>query len=108
MPTMTFPEARARLLLIAEALRQPRVTPDQRGRFADELIAIEARVKRRPPARRAMPRALGMDDVLRERIRAYARQHPTMSLRKIGAQFNVDGGRVSEALHGFRDALEDA
>jgi len=43
-----------------------------------------------------------MTDELRSNIQAFAAANPGMSNRAIGQRFNVDGGRVSEAIAGFR------
>jgi hypothetical protein len=57
---------------------------------------------RASPTRRAAVKATRMTPTLARRIRRYAAHHPDKSQREIGVVFNVDGGRVSEAVRGLR------
>lgn len=62
--------------------------------LADEL--------RRRPADRAPKASRPMTAQLAAQIRAFKSRNPTMTQAAIGRQFNVNPGRVSEALNGFR------
>lgn len=86
----TIPEIRAEMFEHAD-----RATPAQIRGWAEEL-------KRRPPVKRASPRARGVTPELAERVRLYALAHPTTPNRDIGHHFDIDGGRVSEILAGKR------
>jgi len=71
--------------------------------LAVRLLAARAELFRRPMARKpARRRSPPVDAELAEALRRYARLHPDMPNRAIGQRFGVDGGRVSEALHGDR------
>jgi hypothetical protein len=55
---------------------------------------------REPPAKPPAPvEKRPMDAFLAERIRAYVARHPTEQLQDVATAFNVNIGRVSEALH---------
>jgi len=55
---------------------------------------------RAPPAKPPAPaEKRPMDAFLAERIRAYVARHPTEHLQDVATAFNVNIGRVSEALH---------
>lgn len=88
---MTIPEVRERLLELARELD------------IDELAYLAEQLKRRPAVKKARPSSAAMTDELREKIRAVAALQPGVSNRTIGNFFNVDSGRVSEALAGFRE-----
>ena len=59
-----------------------------------ELMYREAPAKRRAPVEKQP-----MDAFLAERIRAYVARHPAEQLQDVAGLFNVNIGRVSEALH---------
>lgn len=87
------PKAREEIDAIAEALLD----------LAARLDRVQGNLHRRPYARARAPRAAppvnaGMAEFLRE----FARKNPNLSQREIGQRFGIDGGRVSEALHGDR------
>lgn len=88
---MQIPEVRAELRELAAQHGIPRL-----NELADELY-------RRPPVKRARPKARRVTEELRIAIRAYALANPGKSNREVGRHFGVDGGRVSEAINGFRD-----
>jgi len=95
---MTIPEIRAALLAIANSLAI-------KGHCDDEARGIRKLVEelwRRPAVRQSRAKADPSTRKLRAQIRAYAAEHPDMLNREIGRVFNVDSGRVSEALAGFR------
>ncbi len=65
------------------------------GRLANEL-------DRRKPVKRAATTSAPMTEKLRAEIRAYASKNPDLSQVDIAHRFNVNPGRVSEALRGVR------
>ena len=86
---MRLPEIQARLRQIAEFHGLPELAV-----LADEM--------RRRPSHKAPISSEPMTDELRDAIRAFARRHQHMTQVDIGRHFNVNQGRVSEALKGFR------
>lgn len=86
--------------------------PDVRERIKDlaarhpqlsgELLDIERELHRRPVRERAEPRSEPMTSELRIAMRRYRKTHPDMPLQAIADAFNVNIGRVSEALRGKR------
>ncbi|HYW90046.1 MAG TPA: hypothetical protein VFB50_19895 [Chloroflexota bacterium] len=95
---MTIPEVRRAFLAIANSLAI-------KGNCNDEVRGIRVLVeemKRRPAVRQAPVKAQPATPAMYDRIRAFAKEHPDMPNRDIGRVFGVDGGRVSEALAGFR------
>ena len=94
---MTIPEVRDWLLSIANSCAVKGLVDEARG----IRTAVEE-LKRRPAVRVSRTKADHSTRKLRAEIRAYAAAHPDMLNREIGQVFNVDSGRVSEALAGFR------
>jgi len=95
---MTIPECRNALLAIAASLAiKPNCDDEVRG-----IRLIVKELWRRPAVRQSRAKADPATRKLRAEIRAYAKAHPEMLNREIGLVFNVDSGRVSEALAGFR------
>lgn len=84
---MTIPEVREELVQLAEEHGIPRLKE-----LADAL-------HRSPPVGRATPTSQPKTPELGEKIRAYKKAHPHLKQREIAQVFNVDGGRVSEALN---------
>jgi hypothetical protein len=70
--------------------------------IARELRVLARQLKRRPPIKRAPNRSARFTKALAARIRRYVRRYPTMSNAAIGRHFNVDGGRVTDAMRGKR------
>lgn len=87
---MKLPEIAARLREKADEYLDP------------ELAQLANAIRRRPPARRAPPTSRPMHEDLRLEIRMWAFNHPEASYVEIGRHFNVNPGRVSEAIRGFR------
>lgn len=87
---MRIPEVQDRLWELARILDAP------------ELAFLAHELYRRKATHRAPAKANGMTMELRGKIRAFAVANPDMPHREIGAEFGVDGGRVSEALYGKR------
>jgi hypothetical protein len=67
-----------------------------------ELDKLAGEMGRRRPKNRAAPHSRKMTPELRGEIRSYAQNHPELSQLQIGLHFNVNPGRVSEAVRGFR------
>ncbi len=97
----TIPQVRSEMEQYAALIRAGKatVTPSF---FADRLDIWVEDLKRRSPVRRAKPTSTPTDETLNAAMRAYAAAYPEASLTAIGAVFNVNGGRVSEALRGKR------
>jgi hypothetical protein len=94
---MTIPECRDALLAIANSLAIKGLADEARG-----LRLIVNEMTRRPAIRKTVPKSMPMTPDVRDAIRAYARAHPDASNQEIGNVFQVNTGRVSESLAGFR------
>lgn len=68
-----------------------------------ELEALAGQLSRRSPAPRSNPTSTPMTEEMRDAIRAYHRAHPKLPQVDVARVFNVNQGRVSEALRGFRE-----
>lgn len=86
----TIPEIRIRLHEIAA----------EHG--IDELHYLAEATRRRPPLRVARVKSRPIDPAVKAAIRAYALAHPNAHAQEIAEVFNVNHGRVSEALIGKR------
>ncbi|WP_156360938.1 hypothetical protein [Sphingomonas sp. Leaf257] len=89
MPTnkRTIPEIRARLRQIA----------DEYG--LDELHDLADETYRASPIKRASNRSAALTPELAEEIRNFATRNPRLHQRDVAQRFNVNPGRVSEALN---------
>lgn len=88
---VSIPDAREQLREWAEEWGKP------------ELSALADRMVRRKPKHRvAKATRRSLTPELAAEIREYKRLHPTMANRDVGEVFNVDGGRVSEAIHNVK------
>ena len=67
-----------------------------------ELDLIIPELKRSSPAHRARETHRRVTQRVRDSVVATAKSHPEMNFADIGALYNIDGGRVSEILSGFR------
>lgn len=67
-----------------------------------ELVGLADELRRRPAGRRAPARSRPMTDELAAEIRAFREAHPRLSQVEISRRFNLNQGRVSEALKGKR------
>ncbi|MGL5839923.1 MAG: hypothetical protein ACRCY3_15625 [Sphingorhabdus sp.] len=65
----------------------------------EELHDLVDEMYRNSPVRRAMPHSAHLTPELAEEIRIFARKHPKMHQRDIAQKFNVNPGRVSEAMN---------
>jgi hypothetical protein len=93
---MTIPEIRVRLHEIADEYGVS-------GEVSRELHYLAEQTRRRPPVRHVRrPHQATPDARLARAIREYARAHPDATMFDIGERFNVNQGRVSEVLGGFR------
>lgn len=87
---MTIPQIRERLFELAAVHQMP------------ELAELATQTKRRVNGARARRKAAPMDDALRDAIRAFVVARPGMSHMEVAVVFDVNTGRVSEALYGKR------
>ncbi len=96
MPELTIPQIRERLSYIAKKLdlSEPSI--------ANEVRYLISQLFRRPAIQRIETRAPRSSHSLRQQIRAYAATHPNLSQQLMAVHFNVNPGRISEALAGFR------
>lgn len=67
-----------------------------------ELDELADEIGRRSPRQRAPITSAPMTDALRREIRVMKAAEPDVSQAEIGRQFNINPGRVSEALRGKR------
>ena len=81
-----IPEIRDRLYELADELDN------------DELRELADQTYRRSPRRRAKNKSDKLTPARAAQIRQYARDNPDAHQREIGAEFNMNPGRVSEAL----------
>ena len=68
----------------------------------EELLTLAYALFRRKPVRKAAPQSRPTTPEVRAEIRRYAAQHPRATLARIGSVFDLNPGRVSEALSGKR------
>ncbi len=68
----------------------------------DELSALADELVRNSPIARAKPRSASVTPEVAEQIRQYFADNPTLHQRVIAEHFNVNPGRVSEALNNLR------
>lgn len=93
---MKVPEVANRIREIAGKIKTSRPIE------ADELMQLADELKRRPPGPRAPVESTSMTPELAQEIREYVEAHPGMSHQTIAEKFNVNHGRVSEAIRGKR------
>lgn len=87
---MKIPEIRDRLL-------------EKAAEYNDaELLRLANELNRRSPLKRAAPNSKKITPDLRAAIVAYARAHDDAPQANIARVFNVNPGRVSESLRGYR------
>lgn len=83
----SIPEIRARLREIA----------DEQG--LDELHDLADETYRKSPLRRAKNKSAPLTPKLAEKIRKFMDRNPTLHQRDVAQHFNVNPGRVSEAIN---------
>lgn len=94
-----IPEARVQIATLAKKLERGSIS---NLHAANQLRDILPMLRRDVPEKRAQNRDTPMSAELAERIREYAKYRPALSQREIAQEFNVNPGRVSEALKGQR------
>lgn len=98
MPSQ-IPEARVQIATLAKKLERGQIS---NVHAANKLRDILPMLHRDPPVTRATRRDAPMSDKLAADIRHHAYTHPDWSQREVAEWFNVNPGRVSEALRGQR------
>ncbi|WP_257176994.1 MULTISPECIES: hypothetical protein [Bradyrhizobium] len=94
---MKVPEVASRLRAIATKLKLSR--PSE----ANELVELADELRRRSSiGTRAAATSTPMTPELAQDIRDYAKANPGLSQQAIAEAFNVNHGRVSEAIRGKR------
>ncbi|HEV7660782.1 MAG TPA: hypothetical protein VGO55_13165 [Allosphingosinicella sp.] len=83
----SIPQIRSRIREIADA------------NGIDELHDLADEMFRNSPVRRAKTRSRPLTAKLAEEIRKYAAKNPKLHQRDIAQRFNVNPGRVSEAMN---------
>ena len=68
-----------------------------------ELAGLADEMQRRSPVRRAPNASARMTPQLRADIRRHAHAFPDKTFADIGRVFNVNAGRVSETMAGYRE-----
>ena len=96
---MRIPEVRKSLSALADDLRAGK-SPESIARKLDILVTELWR--RKPVHRPVKAIRTPITPELKKTIRAFAREHKAMDLQELGNHFNVNPGRVSEILAGFR------
>lgn len=86
MAKLTIPQIRRRMYELADELD------------CDELNDLATDTFRNSPVTRAAPSSATLTPVLAERIRRFHKNNPRLHQREIAHRFNVNPGRVSEAL----------
>lgn len=90
------------LALSAELLDRPDDERDVRIGSELERLAAELRRRRNGNARKAPVASVAFTPEVAKAIRAYKEAFPETTMFDIGHVFNVNQGRVSEALYGKR------
>lgn len=94
---MKIPEVARRIREVSKTIESN--YPDE----AAQLLDLADELKRRSPGTpRAPATSTPMTPELAEEIREFAEANPGMSHQDIGVVFNVNHGRVSEAINGKR------
>lgn len=86
-----------RLQEVAERLLQLAVEHD-----IEELFELAGQIPRRRFGGRKKSISRPVTEELREEIRQFAARHDHLTQAEIARYFNVNPGRVSEAIRGFR------
>lgn len=96
---LSIPEIREELWKLAVESRD---LAERQAAIAERVHALANETFRRTAKKHARAKARRVTPALREQVRAFAIANPGMPNRDIGREFNIDGGRVSEILHGLR------
>lgn len=97
---MRIPEVRKQLSQAADDLRTGARKPTTIAKLLDFLVTELWRKKPRRKTGKATRTPITAE--LKRNIRKYAREHKAQDMQEIGNHFNVNPGRVSEILSGFR------
>lgn len=89
------PQAREELGRIARGLINGELSASAAARQIRDVVPM---LVRKPPIRQASPRRTQVTPELQDEIRAYARNYPDAQMMDIALRFDVNIGRVSEAL----------
>jgi predicted nucleic acid-binding protein len=100
----TIPQIRARIVEIANELDVLNLRIHKRRALAQELVDLAEETRRRSPVRRGPDKHERLTAAQTQAIRQYAQTHPDAHQVEIGLVFNVNPGRISEALAGKRGA----
>lgn len=87
---MRIPEIQQRLLEISEETDN------------EEIRELAFALSRRKSFHRAQPTSEKMTDELKSSIRSFVRSNPGMPQTKVATMFNVNPGRISEVMRGYR------
>lgn len=82
---------------IPQIRAQLRELADEHG--LEELHELADETYRRSPIKRASNRSVPLTPRHAEKIRKYVAKHPKLHQRDVAQKFNVNPGRVSEALN---------
>lgn len=91
MNTATMPQIRE--MLVAKSIQHN----------DPEIAAIGEMTKRRFFGRKARAKQVPITPEIVKGVREMKAANPDMHQRDVGLAFGIDGGRVNEILHGFRD-----
>jgi hypothetical protein len=97
---MKIPEVRKQLSAAADDLRTGKKTPKTIAKKLDFLVTELWRRKPRRKAGAAIRTKITPE--LKAQIRAYVKKHPKQDQQEVGNAFNVNPGRISEIVAGFR------
>jgi hypothetical protein len=94
----SIPEIRIRL----QELAKENAGLDRTNAGWSEVASLAEELHRNTPIGRVKPHSQKATTELSEEIRAYKKKHPEKSQREIAEVFDVNPGRVSEALNNLR------
>jgi hypothetical protein len=98
---MTIPEIREELFEIADCIQE------SEPEAAAKIRMLAEETKRRPAVRKTPVRSAKFDADMRSKIKERARFLPGASEVELAREFNVNPGRISEALAGVRGQDRD-
>jgi hypothetical protein len=88
-----IPLARKKLRFMCEEMKAARL-----DYYADQIDDIISLMTREKYKKRTSRQSATMTPELADQIRSYALAHPNVSTQRVANHFNVNSGRVSEAL----------
>lgn len=98
---MRIPEVRKQLSQAADDLRTGKRKPAQIAKLLDVLVT-ELWRNRNPRRKTGKPVRTRLTPELKQEIKQFVKEHPTMDFQEVGNQFNVNSGRISEIVSGHR------